>query len=1127
MVYLSKGDEYRMKLRKIICLILTAAVVMTAAAFVSVPAVFAATVSTGTEFGEDFSAYSLTSAVGAESTMTALFNAGWRPVAADTVYAMADPADEIYHFCEITDYGGSRCLKINTVKKNEDGNVKLYSDYGLGRAFPGQGSAKHTSGVWKIDFKLCPGKVGSNPIQFCMSMNTYDGSAPDSKTAQHNIISAYNNKVYMGYRDYNTLYKYNIEQGIIKGVNSIQKWYDISVKVDCDNRYYSVTVSNNGKLIARRSPISFDGQETLGFLKLSALGISKDSTVYIDNVHIKRAVRETLIYEESFTSSYTGSAAEGMTTGGSSEVYTGGCYFGADTPFRYNSSVGKAYSLETDNVLGSQVVRLGDNPATGAAEEASGLVYMPANEKLLTAATEKQRGMLKLSFKIKPETVTDDVTVNAIPGVSSDITNDKYAFFRITDNAGTPAAVNGEGAYMPLNAADWYNVDLIFDIVGRTVSTAVKDIAGNKIADFAVTGASVPYSVTAVMFMVDGGSSVLMDDIKLEYYMPAPSLDADKIIVTDRFGNETAGLSVVTTAAESIKIPLGCLIDENTANSSSIVLKDSENNTVSCEGFVSGTSYVLKPDTALGLNREYTLKLSGTLANIFGDKPGEDITLTFTAANELSDFMEISAVNIGGAPVRDLSDVTAGSDVDVVLSYENSSGTAKKGTLVLSFFGGDKLIGLKTVSKTVQSGESGACSAAFTVPSELDTDTVDEMKVFLWDGPVSISPISRRISYIKKDEARYRDYVDFTVNIESGREAVILQLTDTQIIDSYQRRADSTLGTVASEFWKPEYMEERLFGDLRNVIEEVDPDLILLTGDLVYGKYDDAGTSFKMLADFMDGYGIPWAPVFGNHDNESSMGADWQCEYFEGCENCLFKQRNLTGNGNYSIGIVQGGELKRVIFMLDSNGCGAMSDATLNNGHSKKTAGFGDDQIEWYTEAAEHINEDFENIKYTFAFHIQPAVFEDALHETYGFVNNGEVNERHDLISPLNIDERADKRDTDFGYIGRNLKGPWDTDRSVYSGMKLLGADSVLVGHEHCNSASVVYDGVRFQYGQKIGEYDRINFRKQDGTIFGAQAYAPLMDSNSAGTPILGGTVMKLSEETGEISDAYIHYCPK
>ena len=145
-------------------------------------------------------------------------------------------------------------------------------------------------------------------------------------------------------------------------------------------------------------------------------------------------------------------------------------------------------------------------------------------------------------------------------------------------------------------------------------------------------------------------------------------------------------------------------------------------------------------------------------------------------------------------------------------------------------------------------------------------------------------------------------------------------------------------------------------------------------------------------------------------------------------------------------------------------------------------------------------------------------MFEEAFYNTYGFVNEGDG----DLESPINIDKREDKRPTDFGYIGRKLKTPWDQDKTVYNGMKAIGVDSILVGHEHCNSASVVYDGVRFQYGQKIGEDDRINFRDSDGKITGYIAIG-----TGLGTPVLGGTVMKLSPVTGEISDSYIHYCDK
>lgn len=343
-----------------------------------------------------------------------------------------------------------------------------------------------------------------------------------------------------------------------------------------------------------------------------------------------------------------------------------------------------------------------------------------------------------------------------------------------------------------------------------------------------------------------------------------------------------------------------------------------------------------------------------------------------------------------------------------------------------------------------------------------------------------------------------------------------MQLTDPQIQDSTQVRAGETLRNDQKTYWKPENMDKNCFDILRQTIEETNPDLILITGDLVYGKYDDKGTSFTALIDFMESFDIPWAPVFGNHENESYKGADWQCEMLENAKNCLFKQRTLTGNGNYSVGITQGGELKRVFFMLDSNGCTSMSEQTIANGHSQTAAGFGQDQIAWYTNAATKISQKYSDVKYTFAFHIQPMVFKDAF-EKYGFTNSGTKE------NPINIDTHPNKTKGDFGYIGRDLKGAWDKDYAVYNGIKALGADSILVGHEHCNSASVVYDGIRFQYGQKSSSYDRVNWKQPDGTIVGDAGSVGYID----GEHILGGTVMKLSQQNGSIVDAYIYYYDK
>lgn len=336
------------------------------------------------------------------------------------------------------------------------------------------------------------------------------------------------------------------------------------------------------------------------------------------------------------------------------------------------------------------------------------------------------------------------------------------------------------------------------------------------------------------------------------------------------------------------------------------------------------------------------------------------------------------------------------------------------------------------------------------------------------------------------------DYVDFVVDVETGRDIRVLQLTDVQTISADQKRYEERVARSSSADTFNGY--EKYIGQ---VIERYDPDFIIMTGDNTYGEFDDYGEQFLRLISFMDSFEIPWAPVFGNHDNESNMGVDWQCDQFEASKYCLFKQRELTGNGNYSVGLTQGGELKRVFYMLDSNGCGAMSKISLANGHSKTTAGFGDDQIAWYSESMESVMEAYPEAKLSMAFHIQISVFEDAFKQ-YGY--NADTIQSN----PIDLDTlEAAKTAGDFGYIGRKPKGPWDSNQTVWNTIQKYGVDSVFVGHEHCNSASISYQGVRLTYGQKSSTFDRYNSKEN--------------------VPVMGGTYINLSELDGSIADAGLY----
>lgn len=167
----------------------------------------------------------------------------------------------------------------------------------------------------------------------------------------------------------------------------------------------------------------------------------------------------------------------------------------------------------------------------------------------------------------------------------------------------------------------------------------------------------------------------------------------------------------------------------------------------------------------------------------------------------------------------------------------------------------------------------------------------------------------------------------------AGEDFTILLFTDIQ------------LWTLVSD-------NRRAFAIMDELVERTDSDLIVLPGDNVSGISTDILT--LQLVSKMESYGVPWAPVFGNHDAEGNATLEWQGDRFEEAEHCLFDRgpTDLYGVGNYFVNIFEDGAPIYSLCFMDNGRYIDYGDRTAETYVDYA-------QIAWYKWNIEGLNAEF------------------------------------------------------------------------------------------------------------------------------------------------------------------------
>ena len=334
----------------------------------------------------------------------------------------------------------------------------------------------------------------------------------------------------------------------------------------------------------------------------------------------------------------------------------------------------------------------------------------------------------------------------------------------------------------------------------------------------------------------------------------------------------------------------------------------------------------------------------------------------------------------------------------------------------------------------------------------------------------------------------------------------ILYLTDLHFINS-----QVTSKYVADDL---SLRDEWAMTAVRDIVEKAGHiDLIVVTGDLVFTtslvefitETSDNLAAFKKATDFIDSFGIPWAFCFGNHDEEgnaantSNKAKKLLASYLQSdnVKHCLFTEgpQEINGCGNYLLNVYnEDGSVNNSLVFFDSGSYIKYYDESLK----KEVGGIWnyeyvhDDQLDWYEGEIKKLSTEERTVPSIVFQHIPLPIYQEVLDAYIAKLNEIEMlNETekdwHDTINYQWVYGTEKTLDTEIGpityhggvcnkenqevchsFIGTYNGVEYDGGHEFEKILSLGSTKYVFCGHDHRNTFSFTYKGVRLSYGMSI-----------------------------------------------------------
>lgn len=259
---------------------------------------------------------------------------------------------------------------------------------------------------------------------------------------------------------------------------------------------------------------------------------------------------------------------------------------------------------------------------------------------------------------------------------------------------------------------------------------------------------------------------------------------------------------------------------------------------------------------------------------------------------------------------------------------------------------------------------------------------------------------------------------------------------------------------IVADTQDTDHPQQAMLDLLNESLDHGKPDLVVFLGDMIHGPSLHGDESVKQAIDFIVQpvvqRSIPFALVFGNHDNQCGLTNEQQLAIYQSYPGCLAVEGDaMPGCGNYYF-IIENPVMPQcplVLWFLDS---GTYAEP------GRGTYGYvTEEQNEWMLEEYKVLSSKYETpVSYVFQHIPVPQVYDMLLQVPFGTKNAVTCYGPNFLKWYL--------PNSEYIWDGALGEGPCSSeyDSGEFDTWKKIGVQAAFFGHDHLNSYCGTLDGV-------------------------------------------------------------------